>query len=208
MATTIIGGPLKVLGPLVVTEGITGLTRQNLRQEDLTSFGIQLTAWRAVDLAVNLPAAASGASLGLVTGATYGTNTPTVQTGDVKNMTSSRKMSALVCLPQNYVAGQSVRLRFHAGMLAPLPSGAATIDCQAYKSDSEGGVDSSDLVTTNAVDIKSTTLAYRDFELNGTGLEPGDELHVLVTVAVADVATSSPVIGVIGKTTLLCDTQG
>jgi hypothetical protein len=92
-------------------------------------------------------------------------------------------------------------------MLTTVSDGAATIDIECWKS-SEAATAGSDLCTTAAQSIKSLTLADLDFTITPTTLAPGDILEVVITIAIADTATGTAVIGVLGSLKLACDTKG
>ena len=112
-----------------------------------------------------------------------------------------------VPLPANYVAGETVQLRFSAGMITNAADTTATLDVTCYKSDEDNTV-SADLCTTAAQSINSTSFADKAFTITSTALSPGDILDVQVTMAVNDAATGAAVIGCIAAIKRLCDTQG
>lgn len=181
------------------------IARAQLAQRTLAKFVIPLTAWRIWDsLITTLPAAGSNDDLGLVQG-TFGTGSPSLQTGDVKALGAvTRYARALIPIPPDYEAGQTLQLRCHAGMLTNDADNSATLDVQAYKSDGEAGI-GSDLVTTAATSINDVAYADVDFTIDGTGLSPGDWLDVRIAIATNDAATGSAVIGCIGEVALLAD---
>ena len=183
------------------------IQRSKLQQEDLSEFVIPLPSGRTWDhAATNSPEAPGSDDLGLATGAP-GTQAISYQTGDVKTTTISRKAGFTVALPQNYVAGQTVVIRTHAGMLTTVSDGAATIDVECWKS-SEAATAGSDICATGAQSIKSLTLADIDFTITPAGLDAGDILEVVVTIAITDTATGTAVIGILGSLKLACDTKG
>lgn len=73
------------------------------------------------------------------------------------------------------------------------------IDAVAYKAHATTGnlKTGSDLVTTAAQSINSLTWADKDFAIDGTGLVPGDELDILITITGVDTGSGS-VTAVIG----------
>lgn len=183
------------------------IARAKLDLDDLAPFVVPLTDFRVWDaMQTVLPGTSSADDLALA-GGTFGTDSPTIQTGDVKNSTVTRYARALVRLPIEYDAGETVMLRVHAGMITTVASASATVDVQAYKSDKEAGV-GSDLCTTNAQSCNSTTFADLDFVITPAGLAAGDVLDVRLAVAVTDVATGTAVIAAIGSVELLCDVRG
>ena len=140
-----------------------------------------------------LPAAGASDDLGLY-GGTHGTNFPYVGTGDVKAATTTRKARFTITLPPNYVPAGNIFIRAKAGMVTTVSDTSATIDFAAYKANGPI-ITGSDLVTTSAQSVNSLTWANKDFALDASGLNPGDELDVLITIAVTDAATATAVIG-------------
>lgn len=209
MATPLtIPGDAFVQGGLRVGSYDTLIPRAKLEQDVLASYAIPWTAWRVWDaLGTNLPGTAANDDLGLV-GGTFGTNSPTIQTGDLKAAgATTRYARCQIWLPPEYDAGQTINLRFHAGMKTTVADVSATLDAEAYKSDTEEGV-GSDLVSTAAQSINSLTLADKDFVIDGSALSPGDLLDVRIAVEVNDAATATAVIGLIGAAFLLIDIRG
>lgn len=185
-----------------------GLTRAELIQENLAVYPIEWTAWRVWNaFSTNLPSTPLADDLGLVAGA-FGTNSPSIRTEDLKNAGATTSYARCqVILPPEYVAGETVKLRFHAGMITTVASASATIDASLYKSDGESGI-SADLVTTGATTINSTSLADKDFEVTSSALSPGDVLDLRIAIAISDSATGTAVIGCVGAASLLLDIRG
>lgn len=145
--------------------------------------------------------------LGLIGGA-FGTNSPTVQTGDLKAAGSTdRRARFSFQLPDTYEAGGTVTARIHAGMKTTVADTSASVDLEIFKSNKEEGI-GADLVTTGAQSINSLVFNDDDFALTATGLNPGDVLDCRITVDVNDAATATAVIGVIGSIEFLLDTRG
>lgn len=202
-------GDIVVNGAARISGDITPLRARAsiLAQADLQEFVIPWSWWRQHDaFATPLAAAAAADDLGLVGGA-FGTDHPTIQTGDLKNAgATTRYARAVIPLPWEYVSGQTVTLRFHAGMITTVASTSATLDLVAYESDGELGL-SADLCATDAKNINSLTFADFDFSITPTGLVAGDELDVRIAIAINDAETGTAVIGCIGKASLLCDVR-
>jgi len=145
--------------------------------------------------------------LSLVAG-TVGTNAPSLQTEDLRAVgATSRYKRLMIPLPSNYVAGETVTLRFSAGMITTAADASATLDVVCYKSDEDNTV-SADLCATAAQSMNNTVFADLDFVITSTALSPGDLLDVLITMAVNDAATDAEVIGCVAAIKRLCDTQG
>lgn len=208
MGTTVFDNDVRIIGSLSVTEAIPEVGRSDLTQESLAKYAIPWTAWRIWDnYFTNLPGTPAVDDLGLV-GGTWATNPPSIQTADLKTAGPTNSFArCMVALPPEYVAGQTVVLRFHAGMKTTVADQSSTLDCVAFESDLEDGI-SSDLVTTAVTSINSLTDADVDFSLTSTALVPGDILDIRIQLAVDDTATGTAVIGIIGAAYLLCDIKG
>ena len=212
MATTTLSIPsnVRILGDLTVVGNLPAYARSALAQEALACYPILPTAWRVHDAIVTpLPATPSAANLGLV-GGTFGTDVPTLQSEDLKAAGATNKYArVLIALPVEYEAGQTVVIRLRAAMLTTAADVAATIDLSVYRSDRDGAAESAtDLVTTSAQSMNSTTPADLDFTINSGGLSPGDVLDLRVHVIVNDAATATAVKAEISAAELLCDIRG
>jgi len=200
---------LDVQGDLVVRGNLPSIPRTSLTQDDFTSFQVPLERFRVWDAyATTLPGTSATDDLGLITG-TFGTAPPYIGTGDVKNTTITRYARAAFCLPAEYVAGQSVRLTLHAGMITTVSSGVATVDVEAYKMAQDGTTGmGSDLCSTAATSIKSLTFGDKPFDITATSLSPGDWLDIRVTINIVDSATATAVIGAILAAEMNLDIKG
>lgn len=159
--------------------------------------------WRIWDnLAALPPVAAATDDLGLVPG-TLGTNFPCVQSVDFGGTTTTAYIRAQIPVPADYVAGQSFKIRFHAGMLVVADT-SCTLDIVCYKSDTENLV-GADLASAAVADnIKSATFADVDFTITATSLSPGNFLDVRVSIVGTDVGNAAPLItAVIGLVQLV-----
>jgi len=195
-------------GMVVLSQGFSPpLARTSFLQEDAARLKLPWDGWRVHDaLQTNLPGTAASDDLAL-TGGTFGSASPSLQTGDVKTTTVTMRARCQISLPHTYVAGETVTLRLRAGMLTTVCDGAGTIDAEVYRSNDEAGI-GSDLCTTSATTIKSLTLANKDFTITPATLAPGDTLDIRVTIAIADTATATAVIGILGAGELLLDMKG
>jgi hypothetical protein len=204
-------GGIVVAGDLRVTGNITPAKARSsiLAESELQAFPIPLTSFRVFD-AMNtlLPGAGATDDLGLV-GGTFGTATPSLRTEDLKAAgATNNRARVLVQLPWEYITGNSVTLRFKAGMITTVSDGTATLDCEAYKlQDDPDDAIGSDLVSTAATTINSTTFANIDFVVTASSLSAGDILDVRITTAVNDGATGTAVIAGITSAKLLCDVR-
>lgn len=183
------------------------IPRTNLLQQTLDPFTIPLTEFRVWDaMHTNLPGTSATDDLALTTNGV--TDSPTIQTSDLKTAgATTRYASRLYPIPAEYVAGQTLVLRFHAGMKTTIADNTSTLDVEAFLSDEEEGI-GADICATAAITINSVTPADKDFTITPATLTPGGLLLVRIAVAVNDAATGTAVIGIVGSAKLLCDTQG
>ena len=176
---------------------------------ELQAFPIPLTDFRVWDaMQTVLPGTPATDDLGLV-GGTFGTATPSIRTEDLKAAGATNKRArVLIQLPWEYVAGQSVTLRFKAGMITTVSDTTATLDVEAYKlqEDPDDAI-GSDLVSTAATTMNSLTFANMDFVVTPTGLSPGDILDIRITIAVNDGASATAVIAAFTSAKLLADVR-
>lgn len=200
--------------PVVFQDNVTflgsilpGVARTNLVLDQAQVYLIPWEAWRVWDAyGTNLPATGATDDLGLY-GGTFGTATPSIQTGDVKTTTITRYARAVFRIPPEFSTGGSVKIRAHAGMKTTIADGSATIDFQAYRSDKEDSL-GSDLVTTSATTINLLVKANKDFSVTASTLLPGDYLDIRMTVAIVDTAGATAVIGFVGSVEILLDIKG
>jgi len=200
--------------PVVFTAAVTrtstwpGLTRDELYQSDNDVFKINPTDWRVWDaFHTNLPGTAATDDLALI-GGTFATASPTIQAGDLKAAgATTRYARCTFQLPSCYVAGQSVTIRAHCGMVTTVADTSCTIDFQLYRSDAEGGI-GSDLVSTAATSMNSLTDADKDFAVTATTLGPGDTLDIRMAITCTDAATVTAVTPQVGSVAMLLDVKG
>lgn len=184
------------------------IARSKLAQDALKVYPVPLSDFRVWDaFATALPATSSSDDLGLYTG-TWGTDVPTIETGDVKASTITRYARVIIPLPAEYDTAETVVLRASAGMKTTVADTSATIDFEAYRIGRSGLVSGSDIVATAATSINSLTAADKDFTITATTLSPGDMLDVRMKIAVTDAATGTAVIARVGLLELLCDVRG
>lgn len=183
------------------------IERSKLAQETL-KFNVPLELLRVHDaFQTDLPTTAASDDLGLIIG-TFGTDAIVVQSSDSKATSVTQRARFTFRLPENYAAGQSISVAAWAGMKTTVSDGTATIDFEVYKKDDSTGLVGSDLVTTSATTINSLTAAAKEFTVTPTGINPGDELDIRVTIAITDGATATAVIGRIMKLYMLLSVKG
>jgi hypothetical protein len=208
---TNVPGDLVVPGDLRLVGNLTPAKPRSsfLSLAELQSFPVPLTEFRVWDaMQTLLPGTPSADDLGLI-GGTFGTATPSLRSEDLKALGATNKRArVLVQLPWEYVSGESVTIRFKAGMITTVAGTTATIDCEAFKlqSDPDDAI-GSDLVTTAATTMNSLVFADIDFVVSPTSLSPGDILDVRLTCAVNDGASATAVIAGVSSCKLLCDVR-
>jgi hypothetical protein len=220
MAADVINNDLVVNGNLAATtmslaaasvtnatvSGSAEIARSKLALET-KKYLIPLTDLRVWDaMQTVLPGTGAADDLALI-GGTFGTGSPTIQTGDVKATSTTRRARFLVPLPAEYDPAGTVTIRASAGMVTTVSDTTATIDFEVYESNKATGI-SSDLCSTAATTINSLTFADKDFSVTSASLVAGDLLDVRVSIAVVDGATVGAVIGAIGSLELLCQVRG
>jgi len=185
-----------------------GIARSKLALESL-KYNQDLESLRIFDSASNavLPNTAASDDLGLILG-TQGTTDFSVQTSDAKATTVTQKARFRFWLPPEYEAAGTITLVAYAGMLTTVANGTATVDFSVYAKDEDDISHSADLVTTSATTINSLTLGAKSFTITPTSRVNGDELSVLMTVAITDSATGTAVIGLISKLYWLLQVRG
>lgn len=199
-----VAGNLQLDGSL-----LPGLPRASLIQNDFQEYGINPALLRIHDAFASPISAAANDDLGLSTGGTYGTNAPYITAGDLKAAgATTRYARFLFVLPPEYVAGQSVRIVANAGMVTTVADTSCTVDFQAYKLDLDATVGGSDLVSTSATTINSTSFAVKNFEVTSSGLAAGDVLDIRVAIACNDAATGTDVIPAIAHLAISLDIKG
>lgn len=210
MATNRIDGNLQISGNLQVDgQLLPAQSRSFLAQDNFAVYGIPFSLLRIWDAFQTPLSTAANDDLGLSTGGTWGTNAPYISAGDLKNAgATTRYARFLFTLPPEYVAGESVRIAAHAGMVTTAASASCTIDFEAYKLGLNALITGSDLVTTSAATMNSTTFAEKAFDLTSSGLAAGDVLDIRVAIACNDSATATAVIPAIAHLRLLLDIKG
>lgn len=186
------------------------ILRSQLKQVALCEVPITPFQWRVWDSGALLTSAGTD-DLGIVMG-TFGADVATVQAGDLKAAgATTRYAIAHVYLPDYYDPGETVQLRFTAGMKTTIADGSCTIEVVAYKVEDDGTPTADgDLCTTVAQSINSLTAADKDFTLEAisTSFAAGDIIELRVAITCTDTATVTAVTPVICKAALLFDARG
>lgn len=199
---------LDIQGDLIVRGILPEYPRSSLQQDDFASFDIAASSFRVWDAFQTAIGAAGSDDLGITTG-TFGTGLPYITAGDLKAAgATTRRARFLFVIPENYVAGESVRITASAGMITTVADTSCTVDFEAYKSNRDTTKTGSDLVITSATTINSLTFGEKAFDLISTSLSPGDILDVRVSIACTDAATVTAVIPAIADITMRVDVKG
>ena len=208
MATTRFPNNVTVEGDLTITGSLLPLLpRASLVQADVQAYDLPTTDWRVWDAYQTPLGTAAADDLGITTG-TFSTGLPYITSGDSKATATTRYARILFTLPPEYVAGETVQLRFAAGMLTTISDTSATVDAECYLSARTTLITGSDLVTTAATTINSLTFTEKVFAITSTSLVPGSVLDIRVKIAITDAATGTAVIGAIAHAELQCDIKG
>lgn len=188
-------------GPYVIDT--SGQLKQTATSTSVQPFAIPLSLFKKTDGITDTPASAATTNFGFVMG-TDGTDYPHLETIDSKAATTAVVGRFFCKLPENYVAGSAVTIRFRAGMKTTIADNAAatTLGIKVYSNLGIANTGSADLNTTTAQSIDSLTAANYDFVITPTGLVAGQDLHVKVTLTVTDAATGTAVIGTINHVEL------
>lgn len=176
----------------VVPDGDLEVQFQDTVTKKTGTVGISFNDCRVHDnLAALLPVAAAADDMGNVPG-TVGTTAPSLRGVDFGATTSDEKCAFSVVLPDWYEPGCTIALVANAGMLTTVSDGTATLDVECWVPDyanADGSV-SSDLCTTAATSINSTTFADKSFTIDDDvtdhELAPGDLLQFRLSFAGSD----------------------
>jgi len=203
--------PLLVRGKVTCNEiefTQTNLTRSSLAQEASIVHHFNLLTARVHDDPVSLLPSSPGTNddLGLF-GTSFSTNTPFLETGDLGGQNGVTQFARfLLPIPPQY--DDDALIRLHAAISSTNTADtSATVDVEAFKTDEEGGVDGSDLVTVSSKDFNSTSFADFDFTLDDSKLSVGDLLDVRVAATIDD-GSGNTVKGKIGSVALVMDVKG
>jgi len=174
---------------------------------ELVQFTIPWHWWRIWNDAANdnLPGTAAADDLALIPG-TFGTASPSIQGQDCGNNNTTAYARVQIPLPWDYADGNTVTLRFHAGMLTTVAQTSVMLDVLCYETDEEVGI-SADICNTVAQSINSVTLADIDFTITPTALVAGDLLDVRITIVTVDVTDAGVMTPVIGAVKMLYDAR-
>lgn len=194
-------------GSLDVTGQFTGANRASLATETGRAYPLPIESFRVWDSYGALISTAAADDLGVTAGA-FGTGCPYIVSRDL-NAAGAFTGYARVqfTIPSEYVEGTTVQLRFAAGMKTSAASVTATVDAEAYVSNRTTLKTGSDLITTSATSINSTSFAEKTFDLSSGGLTVGSVLDIRVALA-TDSATASSHFAAIAHAEVLLSVRG
>ena len=133
---------------------------------------------------------------------------PTLQGSDFGGTSITQYAARQIVLPAEYVAGQTITLRFSAAILTTVADASLTLDVEAYLSGREGAVSGADLYVGAAQSINFLTYDDYDFTLTPTSRDVGDLIDVRITIAGTDAGNLGVMIPEIGQVELLLDIKG
>lgn len=207
MPANSVDGNFTVFGVLKADsiDSATQVSRTSLRT-DTATFALSPFLWRIWDAPQTALGTASSDDLGLYI-AVWATSYPHIRTSDSTGGNLTQRARCFFQLPWTYVAGEAVSLNFSAGMNGTVASSAATLDAEVFECLRTGLITGSDLVTTAATSINSTSASEVPFVITPTTLAPGDFLDVRVTIATTNV-TAAAIFGCIFNSELKCSVKG
>jgi hypothetical protein len=200
----IVEGTMNIGGEVSLTDG---LARDQLQQDANAVYAIPLTNCRVHDaLHTLLPGTAANDDMALITG-TPGTDAPTLQGVDFGGTTSDEKCAFIWPVPVEYDPANSITVRVRCAMLTTVADTSCTIDVECWKADGDGAV-GSDICSTAAQSMNSTTIANKDFTITPTGIAAGDTLIVRLSFAGTDGGNAGVMIPEIQSIKILADIKG
>ena len=119
------------------------IARNKLAQDNLKPYVVNLSDARVHDaIQTVLPGTAAADDLGF-DGGTFATSSPHLTAGDLKAAGATTRYARFqIPLPAEYVDGETVNLRIHAGMQTTVADTSCTVDVECYESDRETGISS------------------------------------------------------------------
>lgn len=182
------------------------ITQLECKQRDAVEYTVPVANFRVHDAFQTALSTASSDDLGVATG-TLGTAGCYLTSGNAQGTALTQYARFQFVLPPEYYAGETVKVRLYCDMTTAATV-SATADVQAYKQSVSAGTVGSDLCTTAALSINSTTAAAKDFTITSTSLSPGDVLDIRIAVAISDGSGSGTVTALIYQAAMLLDIRG
>lgn len=159
------------------------LQRSNAAQEDNQEIRVPFGDLRNSDGSI-ITGTASAGVYGIVSGG-WGVGGTKLQGEAASNNSKTSTTKFTFRVPQNYVAGTNLTIKPTERVSTPANT-TASVDVQAYKSNENGGVSGSNLITTSAITHNSATWIEQSFTLTSALLSPGDELDIYIRQVVND----------------------
>ena len=184
---------------------MASFTRTNAETETAQSIGLPLTGWKNAD-GSTMPATTPAAGQFAHISGGWGVGGHKLQSEAASGNTKTPTTKQTFVMPQNYVAGTSFELKI-THRTSAVANTTASIDASVFKSDGNGGVTGSDLVTTGAITYNNTAWTTSTYAVTTTGLSPGDEIDVYVRGTVDDSGGATGAKAEIGKTYLSLSTK-
>lgn len=167
-------------------------------------YRLDLDGWRATDNAQAKLGASAGTPSGAfgITVGTHGSAAPKIVGEAASGNSKTNKMRRQFTLPPEYVAGTDLVLRVKCQETVGAATVSTSIDAEIFQVAAEAGLVGSptDLVDTSLIDVTETT-ANKDFAVEGSDLEPGDEIDIELTGVTNDTG------GSVGTVLEIYDTQ-
>jgi len=210
MSTTI-EGDLIVNGSISAQSisSTANIMRSSLEEDALKTCTINLADIRVHDAVHTvLPGTPATDDFGLV-GTDY-TSTPILRTIDEDNNGAPHAVYGrfFFPLPVEYVSGGDIRIQIYAGYNTAAPDGSGDLDVECKVWDVASGALGSDICTTSAQDISSTTISAKTFVVTGTNRVAGDTLDIRFSITTEDNTGATVNIGEITKIMVLLDVKG
>lgn len=201
-------GDLTVKGKTYSRQGFEGpMDRSQIITVSDTAFPLELSGFRVHDAFQTPLGAAAADDLG-INGGAFGTNCPHLRTVDLNGLGATTAYGrTMFQLPVEYVAGGEIVVNLSAGLLAAVASVSASVDVEVFVCGRNGTKSGSDLVTTGATSMNSTTFADCPFVVNPAGITPGTILDIRVAI-IANSTTASSHFAAIGAVEMLLDVKG
>ncbi len=179
------------------------LNRAQAFTETGQSINIPLTSLRNDDGSLLSTAAASG-KFGLISGG-YGVGTVKLEGEAASGNSKTSTLMGSFPIPQNFEPASLLSLSVPSKVTAtPATSGQLTM--QAYKSDGNGGVTGSNLVTSGPASL-TTSWVSASFTVNPSSLVPGDELVIFARSVIDDTTGATGAKANIGKLSAVMTTR-
>ncbi len=217
MPTTFRGDNFDLRGDLTLADGAVDnakvspgadIARAKLNQDTAQKYIVPFYSMRVHDaIQTVLPSPSAADDLGFPATVTMGTVAPLLESYDLKTLTQTLYARFSFTLPPEYDAGETITARIRAGMKTNVADVSCTLDLEVFKADRDGGA-GADLQTTTAPSMNNLTNADLDFDINESGLSPGDVLDCRLSVACVDAATATAVIAEILEVAFLLDIRG